>query len=238
MCENNLTTYEMLLQIIIGNGLSVAEESEIKKVLNEREKIMSEEKFQQYTSELNRCQTPESHKIQNIVSEDMQKYYICPKDTKTEKSASRTMFERNGIRFIDNPYTAEETAVIREWVEDHPFDVRGLAVSLWLSGGIAPEAIINLRTSDCWSGGRDTHELIHMGNIAVDRSIFQQWDRFRIVKRAMELHQAKQPYVFMVYDRNQWSKLNGNAIQLKMFHICRNLGIRYRKFSNNEIILF
>lgn len=238
MNEKILTIYEILLQTIVENRLSVAEETEIKKVLNERERIMSEEKFQQYTSELNRCQTPESLKLQTIVSKDMQKYYICPKDTRTEKSASCTMFERNGIRFIDNPYTTEETAIIREWAEDHPFDVRGLAVSLWLSGGFTPEAIINLKTSDCWSGGRDAHGLIHMGNIAVDRSIFQQWDRFRIVKRAMELHQEKQPYVFMVYERNQWSKLHGNAIQLKMFHICRNLGITYKKFSNNEIILF
>lgn len=238
MYKNTMTVYDIMIQMISEDHLSLEEETELKKMLNKRHEIISEDKFQQYVSELNRCKAPEPLKPKSSVPDDIQKYYIYPKDIRSEKSASHTIFERNGIRFIDNPYSTEETAIIREWAEDHPFDVRGLAVALWLSGGITPEAVINLKTADCWNGGRDGDEFICMGNIAVDKSIFQQWDRFRIVKRAVDLHQGRQPYVFMVYEKNQWSKLHGNSIQLKMFHICRNLGITYKRFSNNEIILF
>lgn len=94
-----------------------------------------------------------------------------------------------------------------------------------------------MRTEDFQGMGRNADELIYMSALAVDRSIFQQWDRFRIVKRAMDQHQEQLPYVFMYHGKNGWHKLRGNAIQMKMVHICRDISLTYKGFSNNEVIL-
>ncbi len=237
MYEKNLTVCEMFLQMIDGNHLSVAEEAEIRNALNNKAEKIEEELFRLYASDLNRSKTDEPARKRSATEEGMHEYLIFPENSKTGKTAPNVRFERNGIRFIDNPYADDETEMIKDWVEDHPYDVRGLAVGLWLSGGITPEAIINLRIEDCQGRGRNADELIYMGALAVDKAIFQQWDRFRIVKRAMDQHQGQLPYVFMYHGKSGWHKLNGNAIQMKMVHICRSTGITYKGFSNNEVIL-
>ncbi|MCM1500455.1 MAG: hypothetical protein NC124_18490, partial [Clostridium sp.] len=237
MNERNLTVCEMLLQMIKTNQLSLAEETAIRKALDGKAGKSEEELFRQYALELNRAKASEPCRQRSGTDSGIQEYLIFPKDFKTGKTAPNARFERNGIRFIDNPYTDCETEMIKEWVEDHPYDVRALAVGLWLSGGITPEAIINLRIEDFQGMGRNADELIYMGALAVDRSIFQQWDRFRIVKRAMDQHQEQLPYVFMYHGKSRWHKLKGNAIQMKTVHICRDIGLTYKGFSNNEVIL-
>ncbi len=237
MYEKNLTVCNMLLQMIDTNQFSLAEEATIRKALEGKAEKSEEELFRQYASELNKSKAFEPSRQKSTTDGGMQGYLIFPENFKTGKTAPNVRFERNGIRFIDNPYADDETEKIKEWVEDHPYDVRGLAVGLWLTGGITPEAIIHLKVKDCLRDGRNTDELIYLDNFAVDKSIFQRWDRFRIVKRAMDQHQEQLPYVFMFYGKSGWHKLNGNAIQMKMVHICRSTGITYKGFSNNEVIL-
>jgi len=237
MNERKLTACEMLLQIIDTNQFSLAEEATIRKALEGKAEKTEEGLFRQYASELNKSKAFEPDRKKSTADGGMQEYLIFPENSKTGKTAPNLRFERNGIRFIDNPYTDGETEMIKEWVEDHPYDVRALAVGLWLSGGITPEAIINLMVEDCQGRGRNANDLIYMGSLAVDRTIFQQWERFRIVKRAMDLHQEQLPYVFMFYGKCGWHKLSGNALQMKTVHICRSIGITYKGFSNNEVIL-
>lgn len=233
---NEKTILNMVIQMIDTDQFSQAEEDEIRKALAGKAAKKDEEIFSQYISKMQQWQVSKPNNQGNAATEKMQEFFICPKGPDAVKCTSHVKFERDGIRFIDNPYTIKETETIREWVEDHPNDVRGLAAGLWLSGGLSPQAILNLKTDACWGGTMD--RLIHMGDIVIDRSLFQRWDRFRIVKRAIDQHQKGLPYVFMFYEKNEWHKLNGNAIQIKMFHICRNLDITYKRFSNNEIILF
>lgn len=136
MYEKNLTVCEMLLQMIVGNHLSVAEEAEIRKALERKAVKSKEDLFRQYALEINRSKASEPDRQRNATDGGIQEYLIFPKDFKTGKAAPNARFERNGIRFIDNPYTDGETEMIKEWVENHPYDVRALAVGLWLSGGI------------------------------------------------------------------------------------------------------
>lgn len=233
MYEKNLTVCEMLLQMIDGNHLSVAEEAAIRKALDGKAAKSEEDLFKQYALELNRAKASEPCRQGSTAGEWMQEFLILSECFDKKKTASNLRLKKDGIRFIDNPYTVTEAEAIREWVEDHPYDVRGLAIGLWLSGGITPETILNLKTAECWKD----NEITCMDDTAVDRAIFQRWDRFRIVKRALDQHQGKQPYVFMVYEESRWKKLNGNAIQLKLFHICRDIGITYNGFSNNDAIM-
>lgn len=237
MYEKNLTVCEMFLHMIDGNHLSVAEETAIRKALDGKAEKGEDKIFRQYASELNKFKSSDPSRQRSVADEGMQEYLIFPQSFEARKMAPNVRFERNGIRFIENPYTNAETETIKEWVEDHPYDVRGLAVELWLSGGITPEAIMHLRAEDCLRDGRNADEFIYLDNYAVDKSIFQRWDRFRIVKRAMDQHQEHLPYVFMSHGKSGWHKLNGNALQMKTVHICRSIGITYKGFSNNEIIL-
>ena len=55
-----------------------------------------------------------------------------------------------GINYIDNPFSSNETALVREWINRHPKDIRGLAVGLWLfSGDISIKQIVNLKKKNC-----------------------------------------------------------------------------------------
>lgn len=239
MYEKNLTVCEMVLHMINGYHFSVAEETAIRKALDgkaEAEKRM-DEIFRKCASEKNKFKSSDSSRQRSVADEEMQEYLIYPQSFETSNMTPRVLIERNGIRFINNPYTNAESEMIKEWVEDHPYDVRGLAVGLWLSGGITPEAIIQLKAKDFLTDCKNANKIIYLDNCAVDKGIFQRWDRFRIVKRAMEQHQEHLPYVFMYQDKSGWHKLNGNAIQMKMVHICGEIGIAYQGFSNNELIL-
>lgn len=212
MNEKNLTVCEMFLHMIDGNHLSAKEERAIRNALDSKAEKIKEDIFLQYASGSGRSRPPEPDRQGTTADGWMQEFLLLSKYPDAEKTASNVRFEKDGIRFMENPYSATETEAVREWIEDHPYDVRGLAVGLWLSGGITPETILNLKTAECWGNGWNDNKITCMDGTAVDRSIFQRWDRFRIVKRALDQHQGKQPYVFMVYEKSRWKKLNGNAI--------------------------
>ena len=49
------------------------------------------------------------------------------------------------IHYIDNPYTDAETEKIKEWIDLHTNDIRGLALGLWFTGNATLLEIVNLK---------------------------------------------------------------------------------------------
>lgn len=131
-----------------------------------------------------------------------------------------------GIRYIDNPYSDEETNKIMSWVENNFFDSRGLAVALWLSSNISPEEIVSLGKEDCWDS-----------DSGVGKGLFRDNIKMRYVSTALKLHPENEEYIFMVKKDGGWKKLNERSLQIKLYYICQDIGITYRAFHKNETIL-
>ena len=141
---------------------------------------------------------------------------------------------KNKISYIDNPYTDEETGKIMEWVELHPTDIRGLAVSLWFTGGVSLEEIADLKKTDCWGGkGRAG------GIMEFKTGLFDSGIRAKIVTKALSLHPRDVIYVFVVprQDGTGWKKLTEIGIQKKLMYICKETGIVYKKIHKNEAVM-
>ena len=124
------------------------------------------------------------------------------------------------IRYIENPYTVEETEKIREWVELHPNDIRGMAIGLWFTGDVSLLEIANLKREEC------------------HKDIFKKWKRARFVAKALELHPKNTDYVFMIINDGRWEKLTVQGFMMKLYHVCNRLGIEYKRISRNEAMLY
>lgn len=135
------------------------------------------------------------------------------------------------FRYIRNPYSEKETDMIMEWIEDHPTDTRALAIGLWLSGGLCPMQIINLKKEE-YFGNSNMPDI----TISFDKNIFNVWQRFNYIRKAAKLHPENTMYVFMVEKNGIWKKLTGRSLQVKLYHICQNIGIKYKPFHQNEVI--
>lgn len=132
-----------------------------------------------------------------------------------------------GIKYIDNPYSPEETKIIMDWIIKNP-DTRALAVGLWLTGNISPEEIVVLKQEDCWEYDND---------LVVGKGIFEERAKLRFVTEAFKMHPADEQYVFMVKKDGRWKKLNERSLQIKLYYICQDIGITYRAFHKNETII-
>lgn len=133
--------------------------------------------------------------------------------------------------YIENPYSPEETDRIMEWAERHPADVRGLAVSLWFTGGISFQEIVNLTKKDCW-GERKPWECL----MQFEKGLFDTGIRPQIVRKALDQRPKDVKYVFVVprRDGSGWKKLSENGLQMKLRYICRDTGIVYKGFRKDE----
>lgn len=131
-----------------------------------------------------------------------------------------------GIRYIDNPYSEEETKELMKWIESHFEDSRGLAVALWLSSDISPEEIVALTKEKCWDSGN-----------GMEKGIFRQDTKKRLITAAFNLHPENEEYIFMVKKDGKWRKLNERSLQIKLYYICQDIGITYRAFHKNETIV-
>ena len=133
-----------------------------------------------------------------------------------------------GNKYIDNPYSEEETESIMKWIEEHSAtDIRALAVGLWFTGNISPEEIIGLKKDDCWNsdGG-------------LEKGIFKEDEKKKYVTDAFKLHSdEEQQYIFMVKKESRWRRLNARSLQIKLYYICQSIGIKYRAFHKNDIII-
>jgi len=130
-------------------------------------------------------------------------------------------------KYIDNPYSEEETERIMKWIEEHSdTDIRALAVGLWLTGNISPEEIIGLKKDDCWNSDN-----------GIEKGIFKEDEKKKYVTEAFKLHPDEEQYIFMLKKEGRWRRLNERSLQIKLYYICRSIGITYRAFHKNEIII-
>ena len=130
-----------------------------------------------------------------------------------------------GIRYIDNPYSPEETKKITDWVESH-VDSRGFAVALWLSSNIAPKEIVSLKKEDCWDS-----------DSGIGKGLFKDNKKMKFVSEAFKIHPENEEYIFMVKKDGKWKKLNERSLQIKLYYICQDIEITYRAFHKNESII-
>lgn len=120
------------------------------------------------------------------------------------------MYPDREIHYIDNPYSSEEIEKIKEWIELHPKDIRGLALGLWFAGDVSLAEIANLKKEDA------------------NKGILRKYKRARFITRALKLHSQRGDYVFMVINDGQWEKFTPQGFMMKLYHICNKLGIKYK----------
>lgn len=130
------------------------------------------------------------------------------------------MYPGREIHYIDNPYNAEETEKIKEWIELHPDDIRGMAIGLWFTGDVSLLEIANLKREEC------------------HKDIFKKWKRARFVAKALELHPKNKDYVFMAINDGKLEKLTPQSFQMKLYHVCNRLGFEYKRINRNEAMLY
>ncbi len=123
------------------------------------------------------------------------------------------------IHYIDNPYTDAETEKIKEWIDLHTNDIRGLALGLWFTGNATLLEIVNLKKEDARKG------------------IFKKWKKARFISRALELNPKNGDYVFMTKSEGNLEKLTAQGLMMKLYHICNKLGIKYKKINKNEAMV-
>lgn len=292
MYKNTMTVYDIMLQMIEDNQLSLEEETELKKFLDDRETKRIEEKRnrclsgiiekelaelvragklsqatqQRYHPILRRCFMETSYGnldasllsesvIQEFVMEAQESYNLNRNDllfftgmlklglnkmaqlglisfTPHKKMFKSFIEPVQGIRQIINPYSEQDTDRIMEWIEDHSDDTRALAVGLWLSGGLSPLQIINLKKDECWGSTNTTDKTID-----IDRNIFNIWQRANYIRKAIKLHPEKDKYVFMISKDGVWKKLTERSLPIKLYYICQDIGIKYKAFHLNEMIV-
>lgn len=129
------------------------------------------------------------------------------------------MYPDKETHYIDNPYTDTETEKIKEWIDSHTNDIRGLALGLWFNGDVSLEEITNLKKEDARKG------------------IFKKWKKARFISKALELHSQRRDYVFMVINDGQLEKLTAQGLMMKLYHVCNKLGIKYKKINKDEAMV-
>lgn len=137
------------------------------------------------------------------------------------------------INYIENPYSEEETEKIMKWAEEHPTDVRGIAVSLWFTKGISLTEIVNLTKKDCWNGVREKDSIMMF-----DKNLFNSSIRSEIVWKSLNLHPKEEEDVFVIpkKDGRGWEKFTEGGLQKKLWYICKEIGITYKRIYPNEAI--
>ncbi len=166
-------------------------------------------------------QLPDEDKIRKILEEKGKKEEDILKFLVPDRHIYKNylLCSDRGIRHIDNPYTDDETEEIKEWIELHPNDIRGLALGLWFTGDISLVEIANMKPDD-------NYNYVH-----------RKWERARFTTRALELHLENKDYVFMAIKEGRWEKLTPQSFQMKLYHICNRLGIGYKKLNRNEAMV-
>ena len=143
------------------------------------------------------------------------------------------------ITFIDNPYTPEEVHRITEWIDANPYDMRGLAVGLWLASDITANEIVELKKEDLMdSDGINTVNPTVVKKNEAEDYIALAGRREEIIRNALNLHDGRDlEYVFMPgSEGGTWKKMLGRSLPSKMSHICREIGIKYKPFKCIEAI--
>lgn len=141
---------------------------------------------------------------------------------------------------IERPYYGLEWRKIRDWLEQNPQDVCGLALALWFAGGISPGEITELRKSCLMDSD---------GEYSTDPSVLRKsgWEEYLKLtrKRSLIIHAAldmypgvDREYIFMIEGKRKLRKLPKTAMKEKLESICREVGVTYKPFKCSDMILW
>lgn len=137
-----------------------------------------------------------------------------------------------GIIYIDNPYSFSETESIKVWIDRHPDDIRGLALGYFFTTDASLAEIVHMEKAD-----QGENSLISPDIVKINKNVRISKEKARIISKALKRCPAKEKYIFMIQKKGKWEKLNEKGIQLRLYHICKELGITYRPIGKNEAIL-
>ena len=213
ICESNVGLYQSVFSKSIKNSeFGNIPASELSDMLIRKFVLQAEKTYEMNRTRL-KCFTGMLHTGLNKMAEEDMLDFVPVKHAK-EYLGSKIV-----IQYINNPYTPEETERIKEWIELHPSDIRGLALGLWFAGDVSMEEIANMKMED---GHKD---------------IFRKWKRARFIINALKLHPENKDYVFMAINDGRLEKLTPQSFQMKLYHICNRLGLEYKRINRNEAIV-
>lgn len=213
ICESNVGLYQSVFNKSIKNSeFGNIPASELSDMLIRKFVLQTEKTYEMNRTRL-KCFTGMLQTGLNKMAEEDMLDFVPVKHAK-EYLGSKIV-----IQYINNPYTPEETERIKEWIELHPSDIRGLALGLWFAGDVSMEEIANMKMED---GHKD---------------IFRKWKRARFIINALKLHPENKDYVFMAINDGRLEKLTPQSFQMKLYHICNRLGLEYKRINRNEAIV-
>ena len=213
ICESNVGLYQSVFSKSIKNSeFGNIPASELSDMLIRKFVLQAEKTYEMNRTRL-KCFTGMLQTGLNKMAEEDMLDFVPVKHAK-EYLGSKIV-----IQYINNPYTPEETERIKEWIELHPSDIRGLALGLWFAGDVSMEEIANMKMED---GHKD---------------IFRKWKRGRFIINALKLHPENKDYVFMAINDGRLEKLTPQSFQMKLYHICNRLGLEYKRINRNEAIV-
>ena len=214
ICESNVGLYQSVFNKSIKNSeFGNIPASELSDMLIRKFVLQAEKTYEMNRTRL-KCFTGMLQTGLNKMAEEDMLDFVPVKHAK-EYLGSKIV-----IQYINNPYTPEETERIKEWIELHPDDIRGMAIGLWFTGDVSLLEIANLKREEC------------------HKDIFKKWKRARFVAKALELHPKNKDYVFMAINDGKLEKLTPQSFQMKLYHVCNRLGIEYKRINRNEAMLY
>ena len=214
ICESNVGLYQSVFSKSIKNSeFGNIPASELSDMLIRKFVLQAEKTYEMNRIRL-KCFTGMLQTGLNKMAEEDMLDFVPVKHAK-EYLGSKIV-----IQYINNPYTPEETERIKEWIELHPDDIRGMAIGLWFTGDVSLLEIANLKREEC------------------HKDIFKKWKRARFVAKALELHPQNKDYVFMAINDGKLEKLTPQSFQMKLYHVCNRLGIEYKRINRNEAMLY
>lgn len=214
ICESNVGLYQSVFNKSIKNSeFGNIPASELSDMLIRKFVLQAEKTYEMNRTRL-KCFTGMLQTGLNKMAEEDMLDFVPVKHAK-EYLGSKIV-----IQYINNPYTPEETERIKEWIELHPDDIRGMAIGLWFTGDVSLLEIANLKREEC------------------HKDIFKKWKRARFVAKALELHPKNTDYVFMIINDGRWEKLTVQGFMMKLYHVCNRLGIEYKRINRSEAMLY
>ena len=91
---------------------------------------------------------------------------------------------------------------------------------MWLfSGDISIKQIVNLKKKNC------------------NEDVLKKWNSKKIIEKALQLHPEEEEYIFMVKKEGRWTKLTVRGVQIKLYYICEEIGIEYKKIHRDDAIV-
>lgn len=139
--------------------------------------------------------------------------------------------------YIKNIYSQEEIERIKGWIAEHP-DIYSLAINLWIIGDISPDEIIWLKFNEI-KRDEENGEMVAIQMPKSGIYLILTEERKEIIKAAMSLNSSykRMEYIFSIDQGLSWKKLSVQGMSRKLHYICRELGLRYKGFHHNDVLI-